>query len=190
MARGFGAIPVERPQDLAAPGKGEVVFLTETHIKGEGTAFDKEVHVGDTIRIEGIPNQIVERIVSAEEMYLKAPGVKSHEMDKRYAYKILPKVDQSGVYSEVWSHLRDGGCIGIFPEGGSHDRSDLLPLKAGVALMALGAMHKYNVPVSIVACGLKYFKPHKFRSQVIVEFGKPYTVPLSLRTTFLFLDPT
>lgn len=27
--------------------------------------------------------------------------------------------------------------IGIFPEGGSHDRSELLPLKAGVALMAL-----------------------------------------------------
>lgn len=29
--------------------------------------------------------------------------------------------------------------MGIFPEGGSHDRTDLLPLKAGVAVIALEA---------------------------------------------------
>ena len=44
------------------------------------------------------------------------------------------------MYAKVYKKLSDGGCIGIFPEGGSHDRTDLLPLKAGVALMALGAM--------------------------------------------------
>ena len=45
----------------------------------------------------------------------------------------------------VFDHLLDDGCIGIFPEGGSHDRPDLLPLKAGVAVMALGAMDKILV---------------------------------------------
>ena len=43
--------------------------------------------------------------------------------------------------------------------------------------MALGAMARDpNCKISIVACGLKYFKPHKFRSQVIVEFSRPYRI--------------
>lgn len=71
----------------------------------------------------------------------------------------------------------NGQSIGIFPEGGSHDRSEMLPIKAGVSIMALGAMAKDpTANISIIACGLKYFKPHKFRSQVIVEFSTPYRI--------------
>lgn len=44
-------------------------------------------------------------------------------------FKAAPHVDQSAVYDAVFGRLLGGGCIGIFPEGGSHDRSDLLPLK-------------------------------------------------------------
>ena len=44
-------------------------------------------------------------------------------------YKTAPKVDQSKVYDAVFQRLRLGGCVGIFPEGGSHDRTELLPLK-------------------------------------------------------------
>jgi glycerol-3-phosphate O-acyltransferase/dihydroxyacetone phosphate acyltransferase len=44
------------------------------------------------------------------------------------------------LYENVWSGLKDGKCIGIFPEGGSHDNLSLLPLKAGICIMALGAM--------------------------------------------------
>lgn len=36
--------------------------------------------------------------------------------------------------------LTKGQSIVIFPEGGSHDRTDLLPIKAGVTVMALGAL--------------------------------------------------
>jgi glycerol-3-phosphate O-acyltransferase/dihydroxyacetone phosphate acyltransferase len=82
------------------------------------------------------------------------------------------------VYDAVINRLIQGNSIGIFPEGGSHDRSDLLPIKAGVSIMALGAMARDpKCKISIVACGLKYFKPHKFRSQVVVEFSKPYRIP-------------
>jgi len=77
--------------------------------------------------------------------------------------------------------LIQGQSIGIFPEGGSHDRTDLLPIKAGVSLMALGAMARDpNCRISIVACGLKYFKPWKFRSKVIVEFSRPYRITTEL----------
>lgn len=44
-------------------------------------------------------------------------------------FKVAPHVDQSAVYEAVFGRLHAGGCIGIFPEGGSHDRSELLPLK-------------------------------------------------------------
>lgn len=74
-----------------------------------------------------------------------------------------------------------GQSLGIFPEGGSHDRTDLLPIKAGVSIMALGAMSRDpNCQISIVACGLKYYKPQRFRSQVIVEFSKPYRITREL----------
>ena len=77
--------------------------------------------------------------------------------------------------------LVNGQSIGIFPEGGSHDRTDLLPIKAGVSIMALGAMSKDpKCRIAIVACGLKYFKPQKFRSKVIVEFSRPYRIPTEL----------
>lgn len=45
------------------------------------------------------------------------------------SFKTAPKVDQSLVYDAVFERLETGGCVGIFPEGGSHDRTELLPLK-------------------------------------------------------------
>lgn len=44
-------------------------------------------------------------------------------------FKVAPKVDQTEIYDAVFERLMSGGCIGIFPEGGSHDRTELLPLK-------------------------------------------------------------
>ncbi|KAL2386385.1 acetyltransferase [Blastomyces gilchristii SLH14081] len=96
-------------------------------------------------------------------------------------FKVAPHVDQTGVYKAVFQTLNAGGCIGIFPEGGSHDRPNLLPLKAGVALMALGALAENpDCGVKIVPCGMNYFHAHKFRSRAVVEFGNPIEVPREL----------
>jgi glycerol-3-phosphate O-acyltransferase/dihydroxyacetone phosphate acyltransferase len=77
------------------------------------------------------------------------------------------------MYSAVHKSLRRGCCLGIFPEGGSHDRTDLLPLKAGVAIIALDAYNKHGLQVPIVPVGLNYFAGHKFGGRVVVEFGAP-----------------
>lgn len=45
------------------------------------------------------------------------------------SFKTAPKVDQTMVYDAVFERLDANGCVGIFPEGGSHDRTELLPLK-------------------------------------------------------------
>lgn len=110
-------------------------------------------------------------------------------MQEGTEFKIAPHIDNHIVFQNVFTHLNDGKVLGIFPEGGSHDRPDLLPLKPGVAIMALGAIaqqiealkagkseHEEVVPVSIVPVGLNYFHPHKFRSRVVIEFGKPIIV--------------
>lgn len=97
------------------------------------------------------------------------------------AYKLAPHIDQTKVYEAVFDRLRSGGCVGIFPEGGSHDRTGLLPLKAGVAIMALGAMaDSPHIDLKVVPVGMNYFHAHKFRSRAVVEFGQPIEIPTEL----------
>ena len=69
-------------------------------------------------------------------------------------------------------------CIasGIFPEGGSHDRTDLLPLKVGVALIAYSALEQDGINVPIVPVGLNYFKAHRWRGRAVVEYGRPIRI--------------
>jgi glycerol-3-phosphate O-acyltransferase/dihydroxyacetone phosphate acyltransferase len=52
-------------------------------------------------------------------------------------FKVAPHVDQTAVYQAVFKRLGAGGCVGIFPEGGSHDRTTLLPLKGKLRRVCL-----------------------------------------------------
>ena len=80
------------------------------------------------------------------------------------------------MYQNVWQALKQQKCIGIFPEGGSHDKMSIIPFKAGICLMALGAMEKYDCPVTLLPAGFNYYQPQKFRSKVIIEFGSPLKI--------------
>jgi 1-acyl-sn-glycerol-3-phosphate acyltransferase len=84
-------------------------------------------------------------------------------------------VDNDAAFSAMFAVLREGSAIGIFPEGLSHDESQLARLKTGAARLALGA----NVPVQIVPCGLTFIHPKRFRSRVLVQFGPPIAVDTS-----------
>lgn len=101
------------------------------------------------------------------------------------SFKLAPHMDQTKVYQAVFDRLKSGGCVGLFPEGGSHDRTELLPLKAGVAIMALGTLAQDpDCGLTIVPVGMNYFHPHKFRSRAVVEFGAPFEVPSDLVTKY------
>ncbi|KAL5615155.1 uncharacterized protein BROUX77_000992 [Berkeleyomyces rouxiae] len=105
----------------------------------------------------------------------------SHPGYQGTKFKLAPHIDQTVVYHAVFDRLKSGGCVGIFPEGGSHDRTELLPLKAGVAIMALGALAEApDCGLTIVPVGMNYFHAHKFRSRAVVEFGPPIEVPSKL----------
>ena len=192
LASRMGALPVARAMDNVRPGKGEV-FLADpasdtTLLHGRNVDFTT-LSVGSLIILpksgnESPEHQVIAEILGPQKLRLKGPfkaskaGEPLHEqLLTGTAYKVAPHVDQSEMYDAVFRSLSDGGCIGIFPEGGSHDRPSLLPLKAGVAIIALGALARDpDLNLAILPCGLSYFNPHKFRSRAVVEFGDPVRV--------------
>ena len=197
LSAAIGAIPVGRALDKVkgTPGK---VFLPDpdnepTLIHGVDTNFKSDdFQVGGLIVLPKVGNQTpsteILEIISATEIKVKKPfktpeaiRMLTTESDssntKGTKFKVAPYVDQSRVYEEVFNELSAGGCVGIFPEGGSHDRPDLLPIKAGVAIMALGALAKDpTCGVRIIPIGMNYFHAHKFRSRAVIEFGHPIEV--------------
>jgi hypothetical protein len=99
--------------------------------------------------------------------------------------------------------LRRGRCIAIFPEGISHDATELQPLKTGAARIALGVngrrkneggrMNKadsdssFRLPTSslkIMAVGLYYTSKTAFRSEALIRYGEMLEVqPVALDET-------
>ncbi|KAG0633632.1 hypothetical protein HOY80DRAFT_929849 [Tuber brumale] len=199
LSRCVGAVPVSRALDMTKPGTG-CIYLPNPQqplrIRGAGTKFTEQLVVGGLLVLppekgQSAASAEVTEILSDEEVVLKREfkgdialaqlTQKSEEDGNGSKYKVAPKVDQSQVYDAVFQRLNSGGCVGIFPEGGSHDRTELLPLKAGVAIMALGALSANpDCGLKIVPCGLNYFHAHKFRSRAVIEFGTPIEVPKEL----------
>jgi glycerol-3-phosphate O-acyltransferase/dihydroxyacetone phosphate acyltransferase len=85
-------------------------------------------------------------------------------------------VDNDAAFAAMFQVLGEGGAIGIFPEGLSHDESQLARLKTGAARLALGGAQRTQQPIPIVPCGLTFIHPKRFRSRVLVQFGPPVTV--------------
>lgn len=188
LARGIRSIPVARAQDYAFRGLGKLCVLDRhkesTRVFGVGTKFLTQVKPGSVLALsKGEVLSEVDKVVSDSEVILKKEPADLASLDKLshgngLSYKVIPYFDQSNVYKEVHSTLDLGDCVGIFPEGGSHDRTELLPLKAGIAVMALGAMAANpNLNLKIVPCGMNYFHPDRFRSRAVIEYGTPFSVP-------------
>ena len=99
--------------------------------------------------------------------------------EKLFEFFYIPKIDNSFLFKDAYRRLSENGSICIFPEGTSHDRTNFLKLKAGIALMALGAMAEgKSKNIKILPVGLNYFKREEFRSIVNIEFGKAFEIPM------------
>jgi glycerol-3-phosphate O-acyltransferase / dihydroxyacetone phosphate acyltransferase len=84
--------------------------------------------------------------------------------------------DNSAALDELSAVLAGGDSVGIFPEGISHVESRLATIKTGTARVALKAAAANEARVTIVPCGLNYLHRHRFRSQVLLEFGTPLEI--------------
>ncbi|KAF0689104.1 Aste57867_19376 [Aphanomyces stellatus] len=189
IAKAMGCLPISRPQDAVLKGVGRVFMQPDVDsdkfiLVGEGTQFLRDIGPGDQIRYNGkivkesgLPIK-VESVLDDTHLTLAAPLLDNEEniVAVPSAFGVFKKVDQSQAFAEVFTALKRGQCVGIFPEGGSHDRTDLLPLKAGVALMAFGVKDTYHINVPVVPVGLNYFRGHRFRGRVVIEFGEPISV--------------
>eukprot|EP00758_Cryptobia_borreli_P003630 Tbor_TRINITY_DN3880_c0_g1::TRINITY_DN3880_c0_g1_i1::g.5678::m.5678/K13507/GAT; glycerol-3-phosphate O-acyltransferase / dihydroxyacetone phosphate acyltransferase len=178
FARLMEAVPVIRPQDQTSnQGQGKIIKMEDDQVIGEGTTFTDGMSRGDVISwiVPGKIKRCCGQIRSIESdtlLTLTLPVAPDDLIQVPTCYKFSRRIDHSEMYADVYDTLSKGECIGIFPEGGSHDRTSLLPLKAGVALFSLGAAQRGIFP-KIVPCGLTYYYGHKFRSRAYIEFGVP-----------------
>ncbi|KPI43517.1 putative acyltransferase [Cyphellophora attinorum] len=186
MSRAVGSIPVGRALDKVKKAEGRISLPDAegdaTLIEGQGVDFENgQFEVGGLIVLPKSGNQTpsaeIAKIESKTRIRLKKPftsevALKALKAEGGSSFQVAPFVDQGKVYTMVSDELDAGGVIGIFPEGGSHDRSDLLPLKAGVAIMALEALARNpNCGLKVIPIGMNYFHAHKFRSRAVIEFG-------------------
>jgi hypothetical protein len=129
---------VIRPQDLTKTGKGSIRILNPEgsealRVTGINTEFKSQLFPKDTIVLVGHSEDKAEvvQVISDTELLIKCPFKSLDELvsEEGSLYKCMPHVVQAAVYKSVHDELYNGGCITIFPEGGSHDRVEMLPLK-------------------------------------------------------------
>ena len=193
LAWALGVVPVKRAQDSSISGKGKIVFkkIDDGHetqpgstvtlsVEGTATNFTQQVAVGDKIRPTGTATAVkITEVFEDTHLLVDGRDIPPEEYETVFSntmpnsFDILKKVDQKVVFEKVLDKLASGGCIGIFPEGGSHDQTDLLPLKVGVALIAYSALENDGLNIPIVPVGLNYFRSHRWRGRATVEYGQP-----------------
>ena len=71
--------------------------------------------------------------------------------------------------------LAAGDCVGIFPEGKSHDLPRIEQIKGGTARIALKAVALGGRPM-LVAVGINFERKESFRSAVWIHVGEPLDV--------------
>jgi len=79
-------------------------------------------------------------------------------------------------FAACFAHLRDGGAIGIFPEGQASDEAHLIPIRTGAARIALGSHARGAMGLRIVPVGLIYEDKQRARSRAYVRVGDPITM--------------
>ena len=84
------------------------------------------------------------------------------------------KVDNASTFARCHEVLQEGGSIGLFPEGISHNEPTLAPLKTGAARILLEAEERFGpLGTRVVPIGLSFDEKERFRSRVLVMVGEP-----------------
>ncbi len=79
-------------------------------------------------------------------------------------------------FQECSRVLSRGGAIGIYPEGVTHAELRVKKIKTGAARIALEAENQSHAGIQIIPVGLNYSIRKSFRSEVILNIGRPIEV--------------
>ncbi|HEX7928408.1 MAG TPA: 1-acyl-sn-glycerol-3-phosphate acyltransferase [bacterium] len=82
-------------------------------------------------------------------------------------------------FAQCYAMLKQGAALMIFPEGESHSDPGMRGFKTGAARLALGAQTVNGQAPVVVPVGLNYTDVGRFRSSVLVKFGRP--LPIEVR---------
>ena len=87
-------------------------------------------------------------------------------------------VNNTTSFIECFKILEQNKTLVIFPEGTSYQERVLRKLKSGTARIALEAelRNKGNLDLQIIALGLNYSQPEKFRSNILVNIDAPQSI--------------
>lgn len=77
------------------------------------------------------------------------------------------------MFAAVEAALAQGEAVCLFPEGTTHSRGTIDPLRTGAARIALGASAA-GIPVRIVAAGLNFDRKAVLRSDATVAYGRDF----------------
>jgi glycerol-3-phosphate O-acyltransferase / dihydroxyacetone phosphate acyltransferase len=141
IATAMGCITLRRVWDRATLGRGRIFAPDITNepqlIKGRGTRFDQDAKVGDFVMIVVAKQRILRAEISGirgpQELYLKE-GFTGLDNPKEVLtdslYSLARKPESDNAFPSIFAKFKEGGAICMFPEGTTHDQSDLLPLKS------------------------------------------------------------
>ena len=82
-------------------------------------------------------------------------------------------VDNADAFAECHRALARRDTVAIFPEGTTHDRPRVDPIRTGAARIALGARAAGAQGLTIVPVGLTFPDKVALRSSALVQFGPP-----------------
>jgi glycerol-3-phosphate O-acyltransferase / dihydroxyacetone phosphate acyltransferase len=82
----------------------------------------------------------------------------------------------ASAFARCHDRLRRGETVVIFPEGTTHDRESLAPIRTGAARIALGAATAGVPDVAVVPVGLTFGDKTRLRNDVVVAGGPPIPV--------------
>nr|WP_249420081.1 1-acyl-sn-glycerol-3-phosphate acyltransferase [Rhabdothermincola salaria] len=87
-----------------------------------------------------------------------------------------PTKGNDHAFVECHRALAANDTVAIFPEGTTHDRPRLDPIRTGAARIALGARADGVAGVVVVPVGLTFPDKSALRSSALVQFGEPIEV--------------
>lgn len=88
------------------------------------------------------------------------------------------KIDNEASFKYCYEHLAKGGNLYIAAEGGSKLTRRIRKLKTGTARIALKSesLNDFGLNVRILPVGISYVAPKRFRSDFLLNVGKPISV--------------
>lgn len=146
-----------------------------------------------TILVSNHPNTLLDAVIAAATVSKQVNFLANYGLFKSkfgnaffslfYCIPIQRKEDMAGKptnnkesIARSHSFLAEGGTLYVAAEGGSIHSLGIRPLKTGAARIGLNTENEndWKADVQILPLGLNYDESDKFRSNLVIQLGKPF----------------